>query len=70
MACNVKIGKMTKTRKTLLIAFVFLAVVLVSVGSYAKLEHWDDLVRLSCLLLGTVFSIVALVIAMWRPKMR
>lgn len=63
-------SKMTKTRKTLLIAFLLLSFILVGVGSYAKAEHWNHTDCCSFVLAGLIFGIGALVIAMWRPKLK
>ncbi|QIA07203.1 hypothetical protein [Draconibacterium halophilum] len=61
---------MTKTRKTLLIAFLALSFILVGIGSYAKLEHWGNMVCCGFVFSGLIFATAALVIAMWRPKVK
>ncbi len=61
---------MSKTRKTLLISFLALSFILVGIGSYAKLEHYNNLVCCSFVLSGLILATAALVVAMWRPKMK
>lgn len=69
VACMLKTSKMTKIRKTLMVSFLILSIILVGVGSYAKVEHWKNINCCSIVLIGLLFGIGALVVAMWRPRM-
>ncbi|MDX8340969.1 hypothetical protein SLH46_17350 [Draconibacterium sp. IB214405] len=59
---------MSKTRKTLMLLFLGLSFLLVGLGSFAKFDCWQKTGCCGFVLAGLILAIIALVIAMRRPK--
>ncbi|WP_303923290.1 MULTISPECIES: hypothetical protein [Draconibacterium] len=60
---------MSKTRKIVLISFLAAAFILAGIGSYARFEHWSNMLCCRLVFTGLIMATAALVVAMWRPKM-